>query len=114
MARFFIDRPVLAIVLSLFLLLASLVLTVNFQTVGGLMIYSLLANPAVAAARLVRGAAFFIDYGFPEHEYYNPQRHGGTLMCHQGHRSDPDPLAEPGAKDITATARRLQDACLSR
>ena len=40
---------------TLFLLLASLVLTVNFQTVGGLMIYSLLANPAVAAAQLVRG-----------------------------------------------------------
>ncbi|MBN1853046.1 MAG: metal ABC transporter permease [Pirellulales bacterium] len=40
---------------TLFLLLASLVLTVNFQTVGGLMIYSLLANPAVAASRLVRG-----------------------------------------------------------
>ncbi len=43
------------LVWTLFLLLASLVLTVNFQTVGGLMIYSLLANPAVAAARLVRG-----------------------------------------------------------
>lgn len=40
---------------TLFLLLASLVLTVNFQTVGGLMIYSLLTNPAVAASRLVRG-----------------------------------------------------------
>ena len=40
---------------TLFLLLASLVLTVNFQTVGGLMIYSLLANPAVAATRLVGG-----------------------------------------------------------
>ncbi len=40
---------------TLFLLLASLVLTVNFQTVGGLMIYSLLSNPAVAASRLVRG-----------------------------------------------------------
>jgi manganese/iron transport system permease protein len=43
------------LVWTLFLLLASLVLTVNFQTVGGLMIYSLLANPAVAATRLVRG-----------------------------------------------------------
>jgi manganese/iron transport system permease protein len=43
------------LVWTLFLLLASLVLTVNFQTVGGLMIYSLLANPAVAASRLVRG-----------------------------------------------------------
>jgi len=40
---------------TLFLLLASLVLTVNFQTVGGLMIYSLLSNPAVAASQLVRG-----------------------------------------------------------
>lgn len=43
------------LVWTLFLLLASLVLTVNFQTVGGMMIYSLLANPAVAASRLVRG-----------------------------------------------------------
>ncbi len=54
------------------------------------------------AERLERGAAFFIDYGFPEREYYHPQRHMGTLMCHQGHLSDPDPLAAVGAKDITA------------
>ena len=54
------------------------------------------------AGMLQRGLALFIDYGFPEAEFYLPQRHGGTLMCHQGHRSDPDPLAEPGAKDITA------------
>ncbi len=54
------------------------------------------------ADRLQRGAAFFIDYGFPEHEYYHPQRHGGTLMCHRGHVADTDPLADPGAKDITA------------
>jgi manganese/iron transport system permease protein len=38
-----------------FLILTSIVLTVNFQTVGGLMIYGLLTNPAVAAFRLVRG-----------------------------------------------------------
>jgi manganese/iron transport system permease protein len=38
-----------------FLVLASAVLTVNFQTVGGLMIYSLLSNPAVAAFQLVKG-----------------------------------------------------------
>jgi len=38
-----------------FLILASVVLTVNFQTVGGLMIYSLLTNPAVAAFQLARG-----------------------------------------------------------
>jgi len=54
------------------------------------------------AARLVRGAAFFVDYGFPEAEYYLPQRHMGTLMCHRAHRVDADPLADAGDKDITA------------
>ncbi len=54
------------------------------------------------AERLSRGAAFFIDYGFPEAEYYHPQRHGGTLMCHRAHRADADPLADVGDKDITA------------
>ena len=38
-----------------FLILAAAVLTVNFQTVGGLMIYSLMTNPAAAAFQLVRG-----------------------------------------------------------
>ncbi len=38
-----------------FLILTSVVLTVNFQTVGGLMIYGLLTNPAIASFRLVRG-----------------------------------------------------------
>jgi SAM-dependent MidA family methyltransferase len=54
------------------------------------------------ADRLERGAAFFIDYGFPEAEYYHPQRSGGTLMCHRAHQADTDPLADVGAKDITA------------
>ncbi len=54
------------------------------------------------AERLTRGAAFFIDYGFPDAEYYLPQRHGGTLMCHRAHRADPDPLVDVGDKDITA------------
>ncbi len=54
------------------------------------------------AERWQRGAAFFIDYGFPEAEYYHPQRHMGTLICHRAHRSDPDPLADLGLKDITA------------
>jgi SAM-dependent MidA family methyltransferase len=54
------------------------------------------------AERLQRGAAFFLDYGFPEHEYYHPQRVQGTLMCHRAHRVDSDPLADVGLKDITA------------
>ncbi len=54
------------------------------------------------AGVLRQGLALFIDYGFPEAEYYLPQRHGGTLMCHQAHRADGNPLADLGAKDITA------------
>jgi SAM-dependent MidA family methyltransferase len=54
------------------------------------------------AGKLQRGAALFIDYGFPDHEYYHPQRDGGTLMCHRAHTADTDPLADVGDKDITA------------
>jgi len=54
------------------------------------------------AERLSRGAAFFIDYGFPEAEYYHVQRSGGTLMCHRAHLADTDPLVDIGTKDITA------------
>ncbi len=54
------------------------------------------------ADRLTRGAAFLLDYGFGEDEYYHPQRHMGTVMCHQGHLADGDPLVEVGRKDITA------------
>jgi len=57
---------------------------------------------ATLADRLQQGAAFFIDYGFPEAEYYHPQRHMGTVMCHRGHAADGDPLADVGDKDITA------------
>ena len=66
-----------------------------------------------------RGAAFFIDYGFPEAEYYHPQRHMGTLACHRAHRMDDAPLADVGEKDITAhvnftgIALAAQDAGLS-
>lgn len=54
------------------------------------------------AERLQRGAVFLVDYGFPEAEYWLPQRHGGTLMCHRAHRADTDPLTDVGLKDITA------------
>jgi SAM-dependent MidA family methyltransferase len=54
------------------------------------------------AERLTQGAAFFLDYGFPQAEYYHPQRHMGTVMCHKAHLADADPLAEVGHKDITA------------
>jgi SAM-dependent MidA family methyltransferase len=51
---------------------------------------------------LARGAALFIDYGFPRHEFYHPQRSRGTLMCHYRHRAHDDPFLLPGLQDITA------------
>jgi SAM-dependent MidA family methyltransferase len=51
---------------------------------------------------LRRGLALLIDYGFPRHEYYHPQRAMGTLMCHFRHRVHDDPLWRPGLNDITA------------
>jgi SAM-dependent MidA family methyltransferase len=61
-----------------------------------------LAFTRTVCAMLVRGAAFFIDYGFPRHEYYHPQRAQGTLMCHYRHRAHGDPFLYPGLQDITA------------
>jgi SAM-dependent MidA family methyltransferase len=49
-----------------------------------------------------RGAAILVDYGFPAHEYYHPQRSTGTLMCHYRHHAHPDPFYLPGLQDITA------------
>ncbi len=70
--------------------------------------YSSEINPAAEAlvadvgTRIVRGAALFVDYGFPTTELYHPQRHEGTLMCHYRHRVHQDPFAWPGLTDITA------------
>jgi len=49
-----------------FLVLTAATLTVNFQTVGGLMIYSLISNPAAAAFQLARGCqrALWLSAGF--------------------------------------------------
>jgi len=65
-------------------------------------------NPAAAtligdlARRLKRGVLLFIDYGFPAHEYYHPQRNRGTLMCHYRHHAHADPFLWVGLQDITA------------
>ena len=50
---------------------------------------------------LKHGAILFIDYGFPAHEYYHPQRSSGTLMCHYRHHVHADPLCLVGLQDIT-------------
>jgi SAM-dependent MidA family methyltransferase len=65
-------------------------------------------NPAAEALvetvgrRMVRGAAIYIDYGFPASEYYHPQRSEGTLMGHYRHRAHGDPFLWPGLSDLTA------------
>ncbi|MAK56248.1 MAG: hypothetical protein CML17_10470 [Pusillimonas sp.] len=51
---------------------------------------------------LQKGAAIIIDYGFPRHEYYHPQRVQGTLMCHFRHHAHAEPLVYAGLQDITA------------
>jgi len=72
--------------------------------------YSYLSEINLAAEGLVRtvaasidkGVALFIDYGFPEREFYHPQRFMGTLRCHYRHRFHGDPFFLPGLQDITA------------
>ncbi|WP_114639329.1 class I SAM-dependent methyltransferase [Polynucleobacter necessarius] len=48
-------------------------------------------------------SGFFLtfDYGFPEREYYHPQRLEGTLMAHHRHHAIQDPFYLPGLCDLT-------------
>lgn len=52
--------------------------------------------------KLQRGVALFVDYGYPRHEYYLPERNDGTLMCHYRHRAHDNVFFWPGLQDITA------------
>jgi SAM-dependent MidA family methyltransferase len=52
---------------------------------------------------LQQGVMLFLDYGYPQHEYYHPQRSAGTLLCHYRHRVHDDPFFYPGLQDITAS-----------
>ena len=49
-----------------------------------------------------QGFVLLIDYGYPQHEFFHPQRSSGTLMCHYRHHAHADPLLWPGLQDITA------------
>jgi SAM-dependent MidA family methyltransferase len=48
------------------------------------------------------GAALWFDYGLPRSQYYLPERHDGTLLCHFQNRAHGDPFLYPGLQDITA------------
>ena len=64
-------------------------------------------NPAAAALvgelarRLVGGAMLLVDYGYPQREFYAPERDGGTLLAHYRHRATADPFVWPGLADLT-------------
>ena len=51
---------------------------------------------------LQKGLILLIDYGFPRHEYYHPERNQGTIACHYRQRSHFNPLILIGIQDITA------------
>ena len=51
---------------------------------------------------LRRGAVLWFDYGLPRAQYYLPERHDGTLVCHFRHRLGHDPFVNLGLQDISA------------
>lgn len=51
--------------------------------------------------KLNRGVMLLLDYGFPRHEFYHPQRQQGTLMCHYRQMAHDDPFFHPGLQDIS-------------
>ena len=53
------------------------------------------------AKHLHSGLFLTLDYGFPEGEYYHPQRLEGTLMAHHRHHAIQDPFHLPGLCDLT-------------
>jgi len=63
-----------------------------------------LANSWISqiAKQLDTGLFLTLDYGFPEIEYYHPQRLEGTLIAHHRHHAIQDPFYLPGLCDLTA------------
>jgi SAM-dependent MidA family methyltransferase len=62
------------------------------------------------AQHLNTGLFLTLDYGFPESEYYHPQRLEGTLMAHHRHHAIQDPFYLPGLCDLTSHVEWTQIA----
>ncbi|MGA2187950.1 MAG: SAM-dependent methyltransferase [Steroidobacteraceae bacterium] len=62
---------------------------------------------------LRRGAVLWFDYGLPRPQYYLPERHEGTLICHRRQRAHDNPFEHPGLEDISAWVdfTSLAEAC---
>jgi SAM-dependent MidA family methyltransferase len=52
--------------------------------------------------KLKQGYLLTIDYGYPTHKYYHPQRSQGTLQCYFQHRFHNNPYVNIGEQDITS------------
>lgn len=57
---------------------------------------------ASMADKLNKGVILLIDYGYPQHEYYHPERNEGTLNCFYRHRHHSNPFLYPGLQDLTS------------
>ncbi len=75
----------------------------------------LVAWTKLVTQSLRAGTALWFDYGLPRSQYYLPERHEGTLLCHFRQRAHDDPFLYPGLQDITAWVdfTLLAEACLS-
>ena len=62
------------------------------------------------AQHLQTGLCLTFDYGFPEGEYFHPQRLGGTLMAHHRHHAIQDLFYLPGLCDLTSHVQWSQIA----
>jgi SAM-dependent MidA family methyltransferase len=51
---------------------------------------------------LSQGVIILFDYGYPQHEYYHPQRTDGTMRCFSRHSANSQALELIGLQDITA------------
>lgn len=99
------DRPASGAVLAAATEIATEAQSADAALIPGYVSEICLAARGWAAAWgeiLQQGAVLLFDYGFPRHEFYHPQRHMGTLMCHYRHHSHPDPFYLPGLQDLTA------------
>ena len=54
------------------------------------------------ASALTAGSILIFDYGFPECEYYHPDRRQGTLIGHRRHHTIHNPLDLAGCQDLSA------------
>ena len=66
------------------------------------------------ADSLKEGTIIICDYGYPQQEYYHPDRNHGTLLCYRKQRVLFDPLDFIGCQDITSHIDFTQLARIAR